>query len=293
VTWQIILNPAAGRTGDVERRLRDAVAGYGIDGEIVVSSTPDHLGALVSGAVAAGTHRFAAVGGDGTAHLLLNALMRHSWASPPTLAIVPAGSGSDFIRTFALPRTVEGGVEVLAGEGTYRCDVGLLHGSFGSRFFLNAANVGVAAASVLRAESLPKALGGVRYTAAFWLALARFPPKSVVVNLGRRTLQGDAMNVVVSNGQFFGGGLNVAPQAAVMDGLLDVQVFLGPRRRAFTLMPRVIRGLHLRHPAVLKGRTGELSIDAPDDWPVEADGEMIGHGSVRVTVVPGAIDFKI
>ncbi len=293
MSWLVLLNPSAGRSGDVAARLASALARHGVSHRTLVSDTAEHLAELVRGGIAEGVRRFAAVGGDGTAHLVLNELMTHAWEEPPTLAIVPAGSGSDFIRTFALPRTLEGGVEVLAGDGVYRCDVGLLEGEFGRRYFLNAANFGVVAASAARAERLPRFLGGLRYTLGFWLSLARFRPAPVSVDVGRRRLDGTAMTVVVANGQFFGGGLNIAPQAAVMDGMLDVELFLGPRQRAFTLMPRVIRGLHLRHPAVRKARAADFEVRVPDDWPVEADGEIIGTGPAHVRLLPGAVDFKI
>ncbi len=209
------------------------------------------------------------------------------------LAIVAAGSGSDFIRTFALPRELEASVALLATDEVYRCDVGSIEGGFGHRYFLNAVNVGVVAAAAVRADRLPRRLGGIRYTTAFWLTLAGFRPAGVQVQLDRRSIEADAMSVVVANGQFFGGGLNIAPQAALMDGVLDVEVFRGPRRRAFAVMPRVIRGLHLRHPAVTVGRTTAATLTVPAHWPVEADGEFLGAGSVRISVVPAALDFKI
>jgi diacylglycerol kinase (ATP) len=293
VTWRVIHNPSAGRGSQIGARLRDALDRHGVDAEIEVSASPDHIEELVVSAARSGATRFAVVGGDGTAHLALNALMSLGWDAPPTLAIVPAGSGSDFIRTFALPRSLEGGVAVLAGDGVYRCDVGRIDGGFGTRWFLNVMNSGVAAASVGTAMRLPRFLGGLRYSAAFWLALPRFRPTHIDVRAGSRTIGGEALNVVVANGQFFGGGLNIAPQAAVMDGALDLQVFLGPRRRAFSIMPRVVRGLHLRHPAVLRGRAPRFELDVPQSWPVEADGELLGYGPVTVSVVPEAIDFKI
>jgi diacylglycerol kinase family enzyme len=78
-----------------------------------------------------------------------------------------------------------------------------------------------------------------------------------------------------------------------MDGVVDVEVFACARRQAFSVMPRVVRGNHLRHPGVKRGRLTEGTISVPGRWPVEADGELLGHGSVAVGVVPGAIDFKI
>ncbi len=293
MSWLIVLNPAAGRPEDVSPAVHTALERLGVPHDVVTSESAAHVAGIVDAGVRRGVTRFAAVGGDGTAHLVLNALMAHVWEEPPTLAIIAAGSGSDFIRTFALPRKLDESVALLATDDTYRCDIGRIEGEFGSRFFLNAVNFGVAAASAVRAGRLPRRLGGLRYTIAFWLTLAGFPPRPVSVALGRRTIAGEAMNVVVANGQFFGGGLNVAPQAAVMDGVFDIEVFAGPRRRAFTLMPRVIKGLHLRHRAVTVGRASTLDVTVPGDWPIEADGEHLGAGSARVTVVRSAIDFKI
>jgi diacylglycerol kinase family enzyme len=70
-------------------------------------------------------------------------------------------------------------------------------------------------------------------------------------------------------------------------------VFAGPRRKAFTVMPRIIRGVHLTHKNVRRVIGTTAQIDVPDDWPVEADGEVLGTGSISVSVRPGAIEFKI
>lgn len=293
MTWLVVRNPSAGRGEGIAERLEAALDDAGILHRTVVPDDPSEVDAVVAEAVAEGLSSFAAVGGDGTANLVLNSLMRHRWESPPTLAILPAGSGSDFIRTFALPRTLEEGVARLVTDDVYLCDVGRLEGDFGVRWFLNVADVGIAAEAARKAARLPSRLGGLRYTVAFWLSLARFAPAEVTVDLGRRRVSGAVMNVVVANGQFFGGGMNVAPQAALTDGLLDVEVFFGPRVRALTVMPRVVRGLHLRHPAVRRGRTSHAVISVPEHWLVEADGEVIGAGSVTADVVAGAVNFKI
>jgi diacylglycerol kinase (ATP) len=293
VSWWVVRNPAAGRGADVSRRLTAALGAADVDAEVVVSEATEHVVDLVAEGRGRGFRRFASVGGDGTAHWLLNGLMATEWDEPPTMAIIPAGSGSDFIRTFALPRTIEGAVPLLAAGRTYRVDVGRLDGSFGSRWFLNAANIGLVARSAQRAARLPARLGSLRYTAAFWLSLATFGRAPVVVDLGGRRIEERAITVVAANGQFFGGGLNIAPQASLQDGVVDVEVFACSKWRAFDVMPRVIRGNHLRHPAVKRGRTAALTVTVPDDWPVEADGEMVGSGPVQVTVHPGAVDFTI
>ncbi len=74
---------------------------------------------------------------------------------------------------------------------------------------------------------------------------------------------------------------------------MDVQVFSGPKRNAFAIMPRLAFGSHLTHRAVRRYIGASVSIHAPDEWPVEADGEIIGQGSVEIETVPQALDFAI
>ena len=293
MTWWVIVNPSLGRKGEIESRTRAALDVRGVDYELKVSANAADVGAIVAEARRRGATRFIAVGGDGTAHLVLNGMLREPWTEPPTLAVLPAGSGSDFIRTFALPRRIEESADHLLTDDLYRCDVGVLEGNFGSRYFLNVADVGVAAVSVRLANRLPRFLGSVRYGVGFWLALAGFPVREIRLEAGRRSYQGPAINVVVANGQFFGGGMNIAPRAAVMDGLFDIQVFKGPRRQAFAVMPRVVRGTHLHHRGVRRFESASFTLSCSPDWPIEADGELLGTGQIRGQVLAGAIDFKI
>ena len=100
-------------------------------------------------------------------------------------------------------------------------------------------------------------------------------------------------HVVVANGQFFGGGLNIAPRSVLSDGAMDVQIFRGCRRQAFSIMPRVLMGTHLSHSGVQRFSGSRISIEVPEAWPVEADGEILGSGDVEVEVLRDAIDFVI
>jgi diacylglycerol kinase family enzyme len=115
----------------------------------------------------------------------------------------------------------------------------------------------------------------------------------VSVKVDRHTFDGAAITVVVANGQFFGGGLNIAPRTVLADGEMDVQVFRGPRRQAFAIMPRVMRGTHLTHRGVQRFSGTHIHVAVPPVWPIEADGEILGSGSVDVEVLSDAIDFVI
>ena len=81
--------------------------------------------------------------------------------SRPELGILPAGSGSDFVRTFGFSQRLEEAVIHLTGRETYPVDVGVLEGAWGTRYFLNAADVGVLGATVQTAERLSRRWGSL------------------------------------------------------------------------------------------------------------------------------------
>ncbi len=293
--WFALINPTAGSRPLTQDAVEAHLRSRDIPATVIVSSTPEHLATSVSRAARTGIRRFVSIGGDGTAHHIVNAFSDQIQDSSQrfTLAIVAAGSGTDFIRTFGHSRNVAQAFDRLVDPDLYPIDLGRISGEFGTRVFLNAANLGVAAASAGVAGRLPDALGSLRYTAGFWLALARFTSGKIEAVVGRHRFDGEAINVVIANGQFFGGGMNVAPKATINDNVLDVQIFTGPKRQAFTIMPRVVRGSHLTHTGVRRFLGDTITLTVPRWWPIEADGEMLGFGSAEITTLPSAIDFIV
>ena len=294
MTWWVIVNPGAGggRHDWADRTVR-TFRDRQVDAEVHSSTSSTHIAQLVDVGRELGHHRFLAVGGDGTINLVVDALMRSQWSQPPVLAVLPTGSGSDLIRTFGRSQRLEDSVDHLLGEETYLVDVGHLAGPWGDRYFINVAEVGVGADVVRLAARLPHRLGSFRYKAAIWPVLARFPRRPIKLTVGDKIFESEAIIVVMANAQFFGGGMNVAPKASMIDGRLDVQVFTGPKRQVITLQPRLTRGTHLTHRQVRRFVARNVRIEGIEDWAAEADGEYLGKGNVEASVVEGAIRFKI
>jgi len=296
MTWWALLNPAAGsgRAGEtIEGRVRNALADHDIDARINISRSAEHLRELVLQGAAEGADHFLAIGGDGTASLVTDALMRVPWTEPPTLGILPAGSGSDFVRTFGFSQRLEEAVRHLTGQDAYLVDVGVIEGAWGTRYFLNAADIGVLGATVKRAERMSRRWGALRYKLAFWLELPGFPRGPITLTTERRVFRGDAITVVLANGQYFGAGVNIAPRATLMDGLFDVQVFTVSKARIPLLYRKATRGLHLSDPGVKRYRAAKVAIDTGEPWPVEIDGDYLGETPIEVSLLPGALRFKI
>ena len=294
MTWWVIANPRAGRGRHSPERVAALLAGMGIDASVHASRDGEHVAELVAEGIGLGHDRFVAVGGDGTVNLVVNALLKHDWpADKPVLGILPAGSGCDFVRTFGISQKLEEAAKHLEGDETYLVDVARVSGSWGDRHFLNVATIGLGADVVRLADRLPARLGSARYKLAIWPTLVRFPRTTIELETDKRGYTGPAMMVVLANAQFFGGGMNVAPKAMLVDGRLDVQIFSGPKRLAVTLQRRITRGTHLSHPAVRRLTASSFRLSPAAPWPVEVDGEYLGVGPVHGEVIPGALRIKI
>jgi len=293
MTWWVVVNPAAGSREPWDERVRRCLGGLGLEAEVRASESAEHLRRLVAEGRAAGARKFVAVGGDGTVSMLADALLRDPWDDPPTLGILPAGSGCDFVRTFGIPQDLEQAARHLTGEATYLVDVGVAEGAWGVRRFLNVLDVGVIAATVRTAEHATRHLGRYRYKAAFWMTLPLFRTTRLTVEMDRRTFEGRANTLVLANGQYFGFNMNVAPRASPADGLLDVQVFTGPKTSALVLLPKVSRGRHLAHPLVTRFRSATASVATAHPWPIEVDGDFLGETPVRVWLEPHSLRIKV
>ena len=104
----------------------------------------------------------------------------------------------------------------------------------------------------------------------------------------------DVYNVVVANGQFAGGGLPVAPEANLSDGLLDVVLI--PKRPAAemsVLAAEMLLGKHLSSDSVTFRRARKISVQSrPGMW-FNADGELVGNGTAVFQIIPRALNFVV
>lgn len=288
------MNPRAGHRGKTtESRTRAAFDINAIEADIRVPETIEAMRAAVAEAVADGCDHLAVVGGDGTLNLVVEELVALDADSGLVVALIPSGSGSDFNRMFALSQSIEGAVAHLPLGTDYPVDVIVLEGSWGKRVSVNVADVGLGAACVPVADRLPSWFRSAKYQVAFWRTLPKFKRSHIVVEAGKRRYEGPALAAIFANGQYFGGGLKIAPKAAVMDGVLDIQIIHARKPQAITLFPRIKVGMHLTHAAVRRFTGSEFTVVADPPWPVEADGEYLGMTPVSGTVLKQRILVRI
>jgi diacylglycerol kinase (ATP) len=283
---RFLVNPAAGRGSGAshlhELRRLASHAGAGL----VVSRGAEDLIEQARRAVADGIERLVVAGGDGTMHLVAQALAGTSCA----LGVVPLGTGNDLAGTLAIPpETAPAVARALAGP-VRAIDLARA----GSTVCVGYAGVGFDS-EVTRFANQVKALRGpLVYLYSVIHTLVTFEPPTLRVEHDGGVFEGRAMFVVAANLPRFGGGMRIAPAAAIDDGLLDLVIVREISRPALlAVFPKVYNGRHVGHPAVSITRTrrAAISIDRPL--------EMYGGGEpvhsmrpgepVVVEAVPGAL----
>jgi diacylglycerol kinase (ATP) len=295
-----LVNPASanGSTGRRWPEIAHKAAGAGLEGDALISERHGHLAELAREAALGGARLLVIVGGDGSINEVANGIA--GLPDPPALALIPRGTGGDFVRSFAIPDGVEGAARVALEGDTRTIDLGRVSyrawdGHEDCALFANVASAGMSGAIAQRANDTSKALGAK--ASYLWATFAVFAGWSAVetrLTVDDETRSGPMFDVVVANARFFGGGMKMCPDAEPDDGLLDVVTIGDVTKRDLVLtMPKIYRGTHLPHPKAeaLRGRVVTVETDEP--VPVELDGEQPGTTPARFEVLPAALRLRV
>ena len=234
--------------------------------------------------------QYCSIGGDGSLNALINSLMKNN-ITMPEVSCLPGGSGSDFIRTFAIPQNIEDAVEHLNNENFYEVDVGVVKNDTNVKYFINVLNIGFLASTVEVSENFPNIFRAFRYPLSFWIKIITARAKDMSISNEKYEFVGKAFNICVCNAQYFGGGWNISPKSSLQDGLFNIQVFAVTKIKAMQIFFLAKKGLHLKESAVKLKRLSQLNVNSKD--PIEIDGDFFGYGPANIFIKKRAIRFKI
>lgn len=300
-----VVNPRAGGGAAASRwaRLRDEAARtFGEAFGELLTTAPGEATRLTAGALDAGGVRVVvAVGGDGTVHEVVNGFLAGgvNRFDRAALGILSMGTGGDFARTLQLPSDGRAMLQRLKTGTVVSVDLG--HVTFrdgearaGSRYFLNIADFGAGGEVVYRVNRASKRWGGwLSYMRAILGTVLTYRPPTVSFSVDDApSVTGPVLALVTANGQWFGGGIHVAPQARIDDGRLEV-IAVAPRSLASILrqLLRFRRGDYFDLPGIRCLGGSRLRAEAqPPGVPVriDLDGEFVGYLPVEIRLLPGA-----
>lgn len=247
------------KTTGIEHGCQEALAGAAA-GEIPVVISGDGLVGKIGGALAGGT---------------------------TPLGIVPGGRGNDLARVLDIPSDPAGAVAILSAGNRRRIDVGEANG----KRFLCIASCGFDSdANRIANESSVK--GPLVYAYAALRALSEWKPAHFTITLDGKERSFDGYSIAVANSKAYGGGMFVAPDAELDDGMLDVVTTGNVSKRTFLVnLPKVFKGTHVDEPQVDVARVSTVEIRANRPFAVYADGDHLTDLPATVGVLEGALEL--
>lgn len=300
----VILNPASA-AGATQKRFERVRREFERQLDVVavhLTNAPGHASELSAKVTEADADVVVSIGGDGTLNEVLQGLVDdsgHRREDAPMLGVFPSGTGGDFRRTFGWSGEAADTVERLASGEAKEIDVGWLtcadaDGVSQTRAFLNVSSFGLSGAVDDVVNRSSKALGG---KASFLVGTVRavtgyrVPKVSISIDDGPPTERKISL-CVLGNGQYFGGGMWIAPQAVIDDGALEGVVF-GDVSLGWWLTrgPKVYGGRHIDLPEVERFACQSLEAKpiSADPVYIDLDGELPGQLPARWELRPKAV----
>ncbi|TFB48162.1 diacylglycerol/lipid kinase family protein [Cryobacterium tagatosivorans] len=278
-----------GRRRDVGPKVVAALLGQGHEVTALAEVNIELLRRKVVATIADGIDLLVVVGGDGMVSLGVNELA----GTTLPIAIVPCGTGNDFARGLGIPLEDTGAAIGHLLDAIARppraIDAALVrHGNLDT-WYVGVLSAGFDANVNERANRMRRPRGKSRYTIAMLLELAVFRPIPYRVTVDGAPRELRAMLISVANNTSMGGGMLIAPDAVIDDGLLDLFI-VKPLSRLGLLrvFPKVFSGTHTHLPQVELTRCRSVRIDGPGVI-AYADGERVGPLPVQIDVKPGAL----
>ena len=312
--WLVVVNvfAASRKAGSVWKKAAVMLENAGIQYKAMFTGGKDNAIAISRKSAARGYRKFIAVGGDGTVHDVLNGIAECVYSSDLpdasisdfTLAVLPVGSGNDWVKSTGIPKDIQGAVNAIAAGCTGLQDVvkvDVLDPSdmapMSSSYMANVGGVGLDArvCEIVNRKKEQGRRGKKLYVSALIYCIRhRVPVRAVIVCDGKEIFSGRYLSIAFGVGKYSGGGMRQTPLAELGDGMLDVTVI--PDISIWTIAKEVWRlftGTFHEVDVLALAKCREVVVlpdGEADAEPVEVDGEVVGRAPVRMTVLPQQIN---
>lgn len=315
--WLAVVNvfAASKKAGSVWKKAAICLENAGVPYKAEFTGGKYNATELSLKAAARGYRKFIAIGGDGTVHDVLNGIAEYvSGASDVnlsdyTLAVIPVGSGNDWVKSVGVARDIKEAVASIAAGNTGRQDVvkvSILDTAdidadpLGVSYMSNVGGVGIDArvCEIVNRKKEQGKRGKKLYISALAYCIGhRVPIRAKVICDGNMIFSGKYFSIAFGIGKYSGGGMRQTPEAVMDDGLLDVTVI--PDIPLWTIakeVPKLFTGKFLTVKELTVAKCREVYIlpeGESDAEPVEVDGEVVGRAPVKMEVLDQQINVII
>lgn len=311
--WLVVVNvfAASKKAGSVWKKAATCLEMAGVPYKAEFTGGKYNAAELSRKGAERGYRKFIAIGGDGTVHDVLNGISEYAAngvsLSEFTLAVLPVGSGNDWVKSVGIPKDVKGAVAAIAAGNVGKQDVvkvSILDTSDMSgeplavSYMSNVGGVGIDArvCEIVNRQKEQGKRGKKLYVSALAYCIRhRVPIRAKVVCDGREIFSGKYFSIAFGIGKYSGGGMRQTPEAVLDDGLLDVTVI--PDISMWVIAKEVYKlftGKFLTVKQLTAAKCKEVYIlpeGESDSELVEVDGEVVGRAPVKMEILDQQINI--
>ena len=294
---KVIANPSSG-PWDMSGQLATVVSFLeerGWHATLHVTVGPGEATALARQARDEGLDAVFVAGGDGTVSEVVNGLAE----SPVAVGVLPAGTGNVWAKSLRLPTLspfhwlpLVDSIKALLSGTIRRIDVGRANG----RYFLQWTGIGLDAEVTYAVEPRSRAqrrLGTIGYIAKGMAVATTLAGQRTRITIDGKLIYRRCILVVISNSKFYG-GVRMATDARLDDGLLDIDVFSGSGfSSSMRTFLSVITGLHVYDPRHSVFRGQKIRVESDKPMAVHVDSEPFCWTPLECEVVPKALSMML
>lgn len=289
--WILIVNPASAtaQTGQTWEKYEKQLIDGGLELDHVLTQNPGHATELARESAEKGYRKFIAMGGDGTIHQVMTGLLRYADSVNATLddftlAVIPAGTGNDWIRTAGVPASPEQAVECILKGNTAKEDIVRMKLPTGTFCMANIGGIGLDANICYNTN----ALKGKGYKGSFLYSLVApysiFSKKFRRVKVecdGEKVFEGRMNTIVFGNGVYRGGGLKQTLEGGKWDdSQVEISIQKGTNHiKTLMEMLHIYKGDFSVLPGIVSRRVHSMTVTPIGKGKadrVEIDGEIPG-----------------
>jgi len=302
--WMVLINPVAGdhKGRDDWGKISLLLDHHGITYQHHFTEHPRHAIKLGQDSLRQGYRNFIIAGGDGFLHEVVNAIFTQTTVDPKlvTLAMIPVGTGNDWVRTFKIPSDYEAAIKTIRKRKALRHDIGRVFyhvkGEERSSYFINICGMGLDAEVNKRvsADRDRGHLGHLKYQYHIFSALMGYTPTKMTIVIDGKEIHHEVLSMALGIAQYSGGGMKQLPFAVPDDGIFDLSVIKkATRLKVMRSVHKVYDGSFVELPEVSTYTGKAIQIKSePKCW-IEADGETLGESPFRFEIIPQSLNVII
>jgi len=299
--WFVIINPTSGNGASKKKwpLIYNELKKEKFYFKFSITKHKTHAIELVQTAIKNNFKKIICVGGDGTLHTIVNGILSSNTTniSEIKIGIIPIGTGNDWVKTYHISKDYKKAIKIIKAENSIKQDIGKIKllNTKKTIYFNNLAGIGFDAFVVNKVHKF-KNLGSLAYLTGALVSLFSYKKSLLEIYFNKKNIKSKTLLLFIGICNYCGGGMQLTKNPNPTDGLFDISFVKNITLfQLLTNLTGLFNGKITNHKIVENYKTNSLVIKVLDSKKtyIQADGELIGSGDFRVTLLPKAIQFIV